>query len=124
MSRAWLENGRLHVQCDACSSTGTPGGAQITQQVPDGLREGYRVFGLKLTALVAAFQGQTAALRFDARSTDDERRAAHAAARARLETDMAALMKTVPGRDGVTLKIEKCPWCAARIDVTVQEKKS
>lgn len=122
MSRAWLAHGRLHVQCDNCSSSGTPGGASIKQQVPEGLRKGYKEYGEKLSKAVATFQSKTAALRFDHNKTDDEKRAAYQALKSQLNLDMTALTQSWPGREGVQLLVEKCPWCSKPLNVVVEDE--
>lgn len=122
MSRAWLAGGRLHLQCDHCSSSGTPAGARVTQQIPDALRAGYREFGQKLSALVGAFQAQTAALRFNRTMSNADRLKTRDAARAKLDTDMTALLKSRPDRAGIRVLIESCPWCGEKLGVEIEKE--
>lgn len=114
-NRAWRVGGRLHVRCETCGSEGTCSSNTTmhfdatAQQLRDTFARAVSSrHNLFLAALNDMQRENTMVEKYDP-------------ARKAFEADMAEIIKSWPGQQGVTETVDVCPWCAAALGATVEQ---
>lgn len=123
MSKAWRTNGALHVECEACGSSGVPGGSHTRHDVEASVQARRAENDRKIALLRADFTSKHTELtslatrkRITPQLFAERQKELHADFTAQATKRVADAPK--PG-DGFTETLDACPWCAAKMGVAV-----